>query len=165
MDGPDGTSSSKRFPERGSAEVASPTDEYFMSRNIVARYQDGRILKGISMDVDANKPLFHLKPREGPIVEIQLSELKALFFVRSFDGDAARNDSAAPDPADPRSRGSSTVRVRFADGEEIVGLTIRYPPNRPFFFVVPVDAQSNNIRILINRDAVESIEQADDAGS
>ena len=34
----------------------------------------------------------------------------------------------------------------------------RYPPNRPFFFVLPMDPGSNNIRILVNRDAVRTIE-------
>ena len=49
------------------------------------------------------------------------------------------------------------MSMRFRDGEEIVGITIRYPPNRPFFYVVPVDAASNNTRILVNRDAVVSM--------
>jgi hypothetical protein len=39
-----------------------------------------------------------------------------------------------------------------------VGLTNRYPPNRDYFYVVPVDAESNNIRMLINRAAVVSHE-------
>jgi hypothetical protein len=48
--------------------------------------------------------------------------------------------------------------LHFPDGEVMVGLTNRYPPNRPFFFIVPVDQQSNNIRILVNRTAIKKME-------
>ena len=36
---------------------------------------------------------------------------------------------------------------------------MRYPPVREFFFVLPVDARSNNLRILVNRAAVVRIRQ------
>jgi Family of unknown function (DUF6982) len=129
-----------------------------MSKPVVARFKDGRVLKGVSMDIDPSRPTFHLRPPQGSPVQVSLSELKALFFVRSLDGDPQRSEEQTPDPADPRARGSSIVALRFADGEAIVGLTIRYPPNKPFFFVLPVDPGSNNIRILVNRDAVVAME-------
>jgi len=110
------------------------------------------------MDIDPARPTFHLRPPDGRPVQVSLSELKALFFVRSLDGDPERADHRTPDPTDARARGSSVVTLRFADGEEIVGLTIRYPPNKPYFFVVPVDPGSNNLRILVNRDAVVAME-------
>jgi len=40
----------------------------------------------------------------------------------------------------------------------MLGLTNRFPPTRPFFFIVPVDAESNNIRILVNRTAIKKME-------
>jgi hypothetical protein len=58
-------------------------------------------------------------------------------------------------------RGSKLVSLQFADGETLVGMTIRYPPNRPYFFVVPVDPKSNNIRILVNQAALTSMQQLD----
>jgi hypothetical protein len=130
-----------------------------MSARVVARYTDGRLLKGISMDVDPGRPTFHVRPPEGRAVEVSLADLKALFFVRTLEGNPAHNEVRKPDPADSRARGSTIVSLRFADGEEMVGLTIRYPPNRPYFFIVPVDATSNNIRILVNRAAVVSMEE------
>jgi hypothetical protein len=50
------------------------------------------------------------------------------------------------------------LRPDFEDGEVKMGLTIRYPPNRPFFFILPVDPESNNLHMLVNHDAVTSIE-------
>jgi len=132
-----------------------------MSKHVVARYQDGRVLKGTSLDVDPNRLIFHLRPADGPAIQVNLSDLKALFFVRNLNGDAARDDQQILDPDDPRSRGSAIVRLGFADGETITGLTIAWPPRKQFFFVVPVDTGSNNVRILVNRDAVTALDQVE----
>ncbi len=124
------------------------------SNKVVARFMDGRVLKGSSLDIDPNRPTFHLRLPEGGTEEIGLAQLKALFFVRTLEGDRTRGENLALDPSDSRARGSIPISMRFPDGETIVGLTIRYPPNRPYFWVVPVDPGSNNIRILVNRGAV-----------
>lgn len=129
-----------------------------MSNLVVARYLDGKLLKGTSLDVDPTRPTFHVRPMEGSTAEVKLKELKALFFVRSLEGDMARHEVHALDPADPRAKGSTPVALHFPDGEVMIGLTNRFPPNRPFFFIVPVDASSNNIRILVNRSAVKKME-------
>ncbi len=129
-----------------------------MNNRVVARYQDGRLLKGISLDIDPARPKFHIRPPEGTAVEVDLSDLKALFYVRTLEGDPTRKEVRTPDPDDTRSRGSTVVTLHFIDGEVMVGLTIRYPPNRPHFFVVPVDPASNNIRVLVNRAAIVSID-------
>ena len=129
-----------------------------MGNQVVARFRDGRVLKGTSLDAHPSKPFFHVRPPDGPVEQVQLSDLKALFFVRSLEGDSSRDDATELDPKDPRARGSTVVRLTFEDGEQIVGLTNHYPPKRPYFFVLPVDRESNNIRMLINRDAMEEIE-------
>jgi hypothetical protein len=128
-----------------------------MSNKIVARYRDGRTVKGASLDMDPGRPSCHVRTPEGKTVEVQLKDLKALFFVRSLEGDSAHDENRTPDPQDPRSRGSKLVPLTFEDGEVMVGLTIRYPPNRPFFYILPVDPRSNNVRTLVNRDAVASM--------
>jgi Family of unknown function (DUF6982) len=129
-----------------------------MSNKVVARYKDGRIVKGTSLDIEAGRPSCHVRTVEGKTVEVQLKDLKALFFVRSLEGDSTRDENRTLDPKDLRNLGSTLVTMAFEDGEVMVGLTIRHPPNRPFFYVVPVDSQSNNIRMLVNRDAVVSME-------
>jgi hypothetical protein len=125
---------------------------------VVARYRDGRLVKGVSLDVGVDRPVCHVQQPDGERRPVSLADLKALFFVRSLDGDPEHNESLLPDAGDPRSRGLTPVRVVFEDGEVIVGLTIRYPPNKQFFFLVPVDTASNNIRILVNADALISLE-------
>jgi hypothetical protein len=89
--------------------------------------------------------------------EVSLGELKALFFVKTLDGRPEYHEVKSPLAGDPRLIGARLVRVRFQDGEEVVGLMNRYPPITPFFFVLPVDPGSNNIRILANRSAVAEV--------
>ncbi|MGH7702301.1 MAG: DUF6982 domain-containing protein [Gemmatimonadales bacterium] len=129
-----------------------------MSNQVVARYQDGRLVKGTSLDVDPNRPTCHVRLVAGTAVEVKLQELKALYFVRSLEGNRDHQEGTQVEAADPRTHGSVQVALRFQDGERLVGLTNRYPPNKPYFFVVPVDAKSNNVRILVNRKAVIAME-------
>ena len=128
------------------------------SNKVVARFLDGRVLKGASLDIDPNRPIFHLRKADGGTDVVELAQLKALFFVRTLEGNWSRGEKYELDPADPRARGSFHISMRFPDGETVIGLTISYPPVRPYFWVVPVDPGSNNIRILVNRAAVVSME-------
>ncbi len=129
-----------------------------MSNLVVAHFLTGRLLKGTSLDVDPAKPTCHVRPVSGAAEDVKLADLKALFFVRSLDGDPAHEEARAVDPSDPRLRGSTPIALRFQDGETMVGLTNRFPPTRPYFFILPLDPKANNIRILINRAAVVSLE-------
>lgn len=132
-----------------------------MSQKIVARFRDGRVLKGTSADVDSTKPVFHLRQRDGDMYPVRLEHLKALFYVRSLEGNPRRHERRIPDPADPRARATTVMTVVFEDGEVATGMTMRYPPTDAFFFMVPVDADSNNVRILVNRAAVAVMEKVE----
>jgi len=133
--------------------------------NVVARFIDGRIVKGTSLNVDPTKPTFHVRTPNGP-VEVKLADLKALFFVKSLDGDSAHEEAMTATDGDPRLVGGKPVTVIFKDREKVVGVTNRFPPIKPFFFITPIDPKSNNIRILVNKGAAISIREATDiAGS
>jgi hypothetical protein len=130
-----------------------------MANEVVAHFLDGRLVKGTTLDVDPGRPTCHIKTAERGMVQIMLAELKALFFVRTLGGDPSYHEGTAVDSSDARSRGSTQIELQFADGERLVGLTPRFPPVRPFFYVLPADERSNNIRILVNRLAVRRLGQ------
>lgn len=130
-----------------------------MANEVVAHYLDGRVVKGVSLDVDPGRPKFHIRSASEGTLEVRLTDLKALFFVKDVVGDANREDALELSPGDGRARGAFPIELEFADGERLVGLTVRYPPVRPFFFVLPADASSNNVRILVNRAAVRRMTQ------
>ena len=129
-----------------------------MNNQVVARYRDGRLLKGLALDIDPAKPTFHVRPAPGQATTVRLADLKAIFYVRSLDGNSEHVETLTPDPTDARARATRLVTLRFTDGEVMVGHSIGYPMNRPYFYIVPVDPRSNNIRIMINRSALESID-------
>ena len=126
----------------------------------VARFIDGKILKGSCIDFDPDKPEFHLLGIEsGPGEQgkkVFLQDLKALFFVKDFEGIPARQDDKDFSGAPPLS--GRRVEVTFTDGEKIVGTTTGYDPQRPGFFLIPADPQSNNIRIFAVRSAVKDLQ-------
>src|SRR5262245_38397475 len=124
---------------------------------VVARFQDGRILKGTTHDFGAEHAAFHLKVEgeTGPPVKVPISALKAVFFVKSFEGSKSRKDERGFERAPNHGR---RVRVFFKDGEEIAGITVSFSPDRPGFFIVPADEGSNNVRIFVVRAAVKTLQ-------
>jgi hypothetical protein len=126
---------------------------------VVARFTDGRILKGTTTDFLPAKPLFHVKelgaPSAAEPLTVMVGELKALFFVKDFEGQAGREkckDFDASRPAPGR-----RIRVVFNDGEELMGVTQGYQPDRPGFFVEPADTGSNNERCYVVAAATKEV--------
>ena len=127
---------------------------------VVARFQDGRLLKGSTSDFLPNRDHFHLSAVDAPPgakpVELRFAELKALFFVRDFAGKPRpQKDPVEPPPGLPGAgRG---IRVMFRDGEILVGTTNGYQPGRLGFFVVPADPDSNNERCFVISSAAHDV--------
>lgn len=131
---------------------------------IVARFTDGRVLKGYSADFAPDRTRFHLMPAgggdrpsavRGLPVEVPLPALKAIFFVRDFAGDALYQERKRFDQLDGRQ--GRKVAVTFADGEVLVGYTVAYDPRRPGFFLYPADPRSNNLRVFAVAGAVRAV--------
>ena len=121
---------------------------------VVAHYLDGRLLKGRSLDVHPNRPFCHISPAGGGRVRVELGDLKALYVVRSLEGNPDREDADRLGDHDTRRWGVRAVDVLFRDGERLPALTIHFPPDREFFFLLPADPDSNNKRMLVNGAAV-----------
>jgi Family of unknown function (DUF6982) len=126
-----------------------------LPNRIVARYGDGRMLKGTTQDFAPAKDSFHVIGSEGGArpVKVVVSELKAVFFVKSLVGNSAYHEvKEFEGPTSGRK-----VQVTFKDGEVLVGSTQAYQADRPGFFMVPADPQSNNDRIYIVASAVQKV--------
>jgi hypothetical protein len=121
---------------------------------VVVRFASGRVLKGYA-DFDPAQPAFRLVSLDDPDgdgVDVAVRELKAVFFVRSFEGDPAHDESK--DLYQPRPPDTRKVRVHFRDGEELVGHTRQFDRHRAGLFFTPLDPQSNNVRIFAVYDAL-----------
>jgi hypothetical protein len=90
----------------------------------------------------------------GEVLEISIEDLKAVFFVKDFEGKKTHQDSYDENIAG----GGKKINVRFSDGETVVGYTLGYSPDRQGFFLTPADLQGNNERIFVVKSATEKIE-------
>ena len=126
---------------------------------VVARYADGRIVKGVTADFSPAKDTFHVsvatEQAGAKSVEIHTKDLKALFFVKDFGGNPQHVERNEFDPSHPPA--GRRIRVVFRDGEILVGTTTGYQPGRPGFFLVPADASSNNERCYVVAAATQEI--------
>ena len=125
---------------------------------VVARYINGKRVKGYSQDFFPNKDRFHISPADKPsgeATEVLVRELKAVFFVRDFTGnfqyDERKNYLEEEKPSGRK------IEVTFKDGEVMVGTTLGYDPSRPGFFLFPADPKSNNIRVFAVSTAVKKV--------
>jgi len=125
---------------------------------VVARFTDGRKLKGVTHDFAANKPDFHIFERgdeSTKALPVSIKDLKAVFFVKTYDGDKGHLEYKLFDRANVQAR---KMFVRFRDGEFMVGFTIGYNPAKQGFFLTPADPDSNNSRIYIVNATVDHIQ-------
>jgi hypothetical protein len=125
---------------------------------IVVRYLSGKLLKGYTQNFFPNKPMFHINPLgasgSGQLVEVMVEELKAVFYVRDFTGNAKHVERLQLDPGEPPK--GRLMEATCLDGEVIVGTTTGYDPKRPGFFLFPIDPSSNNERIYLVTSAVRT---------
>ena len=125
---------------------------------IVARFRDGRTLKGTTQNFFPNKPMFHVnrlgETGSGDLVEVNIEDLKAIFFVRDFTGNPKHVERKQLAPGE-RAQGR-LMEVTCKDGEVIVGTTTGYDPKRPGFFLFPIDPTTNNSRVFVVTSAVQT---------
>lgn len=139
-----------------------PRRRLWVSRSpgrVVLRYADGRVLKGYA-DFDPEHPTLRLVPlgdADAEAIEVPLTDLKAVFFVRSFQGDPGHDESK--DLYQPRPPATRKVSVRFQDGEELVGHTRQLDRHRTGLFFTPLDPRSNNLRVFAPFAALAGVQR------
>jgi len=135
--------------------------------NIVARFKDGRVLKGHVSDFDPDAvELILIELENGKELRIPIDELKALFFVHSLEGDPKYRERKVFGISESMGH---KIYIRFHDGESMLGFVkgdvpwekgfYRSSPGSRSsgFFMSPVDGESNNIKIFVIADAIRDI--------
>lgn len=128
-------------------------------QRLVVRYKDGRTEYGVCFALNPRDSGFHLDKVDkngvtsGNTIQIRFSELKAVFYVKSFDGKYDKGQQFrewAPE-------GSELV-IEFADGEILRGLCVQhFEPDDARFYIVPKNPATNNICALVERSATMRI--------
>jgi len=124
---------------------------------IVVRYLDGRLLKGYTQDFHPARKSFHVSaaltgPEIKPVL-VPMDQLKAIFFVRDFNGnpDRVERQSFAQRQSGRR------IEVTFLDDEVLLGSTLGYRADGSGFFITPADDEGNNLRVFVLPGAIRHI--------
>jgi hypothetical protein len=124
-------------------------DPHLELRKVILRYLDGSVLR-------AYAPLFKEGSDPVPAADISgiplivpLSQLKAVFFVRTFTGHPDYDGPATLDAMSSQGSGR-LVLVRFSDGERVLGEVHEKTDTARGFYLTVLDPEDNNLLIYVN---------------
>lgn len=133
----------------------------------VVRFNDGSILKGYLGDFSPDIQEVVLRGVEtGEVHRLRVGDMKAIFFVKSFEGDFDYNEKKSYGIRKPT---GNRVFVKFKDGERLVGfLDGKVPWEKGFFlsrkendgkgfFLLPADEDTNNIKVFVISSSVDDV--------
>lgn len=148
----------KSAPRRPQFSRSSVTRKPATGRKLEVRFRDGKIVKGTTYKLDTQSLGFYLVPLEptdeAERMNIYFSDIKAIYFVRDFEGKLDPSEADGQYVAE-----GQDVRVALPDGEIIEGRALhRFDPTCERFFMVPKEGDTNIISILIEMSALKGIE-------
>ena len=130
-------------------------------QKVILRCLDGRVIRGHTDDFSASDERVVVEHESSARQEIGVEELKAIFFVRTFEGN--RSYAEKKSFLEQVSLGKR-VFVKFKDGECMTGYIeggvpwkrgfFLEPKKGPGFFLLPVDNESNNIKVFVVASSV-----------
>lgn len=134
------------------------------SQRVILRFVDGKMLKGLVKELKLTDDYLFIEDESDHQLKVRLKELKAIFFVKTFEGNRAHHEKKTFSNTPPASK---RVFIKFKDGETMMGfMEGEIPWQRGFFLesmkdrgfpIIPVDEDSNNIKILIITSAVKDV--------
>ncbi|MEI6224129.1 MAG: hypothetical protein WCS72_05220 [Deltaproteobacteria bacterium] len=111
---------------------------------VVLHTVEGQVLRGSIANADLADAELPLMQPNGAVARVPAEHVKAVFFMLPT-GDR-------PPPA-----AGTRVRVTFADGRQISGLSPDYSPDSLGFFVLPLDTRTNTARVWVYRGSARQI--------
>jgi hypothetical protein len=128
---------------------------------VVVRYKNGTVLKGYTHDFSPSADEFHLISElatdRGRTHDVKIADLKAVFFVKTLEGNKAYHERKAFKDEDRTRLRGLKIKVKFKDGEVMRGTTLGYNKAKKGFFIIPVDPNENNNRVYVIADALNDV--------
>lgn len=135
------------------------------NQKAILRFLDGRMLKGFIKDFTVVEDYVFIEDESSEKQKIKLKELKAIFFVKKFEGNKSHREKKSFTGVKPAGK---RLFIRFKDGEQMTGFLEGDTPwekgfflekkERGFFFR-PVDEDCNNIRIFVVTSSLQDVTQ------
>ncbi len=123
------------------------------TEKMVVRFKDKSIMKGLTSDFSYRKSMFHLKLLNGEMVKVDTEKLKAAFLVKTFSG----NKEYTYQYKDVLPWGGTKIKVKFSDGEVIVGYVSHLLNSKQNFYITPADLKGNNKKVFVVASATQDI--------
>jgi hypothetical protein len=128
---------------------------------VVARLLDKGKIKGRTTDFHPERESFTIDPGDGTLpVRVSVSDLKALYFVRSLDGNRDYQDHR-------RFQGQLAVRAKvwleFLDGERMAAYPVSPFLGKVGFYVLPTDQESNVEKAWVYRPSLKRLLEGTEA--
>ncbi len=127
---------------------------------VVARFRDGTVQRGFTADFRPGRGHFTLAPETGGSIQVEVAAAKAIFFVKSFEGDPNHVQQNAFDGEPKVGR---CVWVEFLDGERIAGRAPSLREQNGGFFLFPNDTACNFGRAWVVMDSTKEVLFDDEA--
>lgn len=126
----------------------------YAENKVIAHCLDGSLIKGTTLDFFPTKEKFHVVDSHGDVQEVQVNTLKAIFFVKQYEGDS---DYTEKKGFFSEHLHGKKVMVEFYDGEVIFGHTLSYSTRGLGFFMFPGDPECNNSKVFIVHTAAKRV--------
>ncbi|MDD5154693.1 MAG: ATPase, T2SS/T4P/T4SS family [Desulfovibrionales bacterium] len=144
-------------PDAGSAVITS--------NKVVVRFLDGRMIKGRCLSFNQQNPVIKVESIDrSSSCDLKWDDLKAVFFVREFEGLARPADDSVQLQASSVSSVGRHVQVEFVDGEVIQGYAEALKTGLRGFFISPLNRRDNNLRIFVPKTAIKNVRVAPKLG-
>jgi hypothetical protein len=133
----------------------------------VARLNNGNLLKGYMKEFSSDMTEIAVEEDgTGKLHLLRMEDMKAVFFVKSFEGDHEYRERKSYSNSKPRGQ---RVFVKFRDGESLVGFMDSDIPwekgfflskrdnDKKGFFLLPADEDGNNLRVFVVSSSVDDV--------
>lgn len=121
-----------------------------MADQLILRKRDGSMLRCTSrIPFSAAFHQITVLDESGKLLKIPLSDLKAIFFVKDFEGNA--HYKAGKEFGEGSPKAGKVYSVSFHDGEVIKGRVLNLAEENRGFFLYPADPLDNNEKVFIVR--------------
>ena len=131
---------------------------------VILHFLDGKLLKGYMQDFTITDDFVFIEDDSANAQKVRVKDLKAIFFVKKFEGDKAYRERKSFEGSKPSGR---RMFLRFNDGESLTGCVEGdIPWEKGFFleekkmngfFLIPSDSDSNNIKVFVVASSVKDV--------
>ena len=122
-------------------------------RKVVVRLKDKTSLKGKISNFSPLYNFFQLELLDGDSVIVNIDKIKAMFFVKSFEGNKQYNYKYE----DKLLWAGDKITLKFNDGEKIVGYAQHSDFTPKGYFITPADVNGNNTYVFASRSAIDNM--------